>query len=161
MLVDRSRWKRDRRTQEHTGRREVYSQYISALSVTTHQLNDLWRHGPPTPEERKRVAGEVLTASGAYQLRWQMRITAPQVLEEPTERAFECLRNLRDRFDDPEMSKDLWDDAVAAITAAIDVLEHAMRDDLSEMERPVPPRRFRGRRQARRLRDRRQGAVGY
>jgi hypothetical protein len=134
MVADRSRWKRDRRTREHAGRREIYSQYLAALSLATHQLNDLRRHGPPTRDERKRMAGEVLAASGAYQLRYQMLITAPEVLEGPTEEAFSCLRKLRDRFDEPDVSKDpVWDGAIAAISDAIDDLRRAMRDDLSRV----------------------------
>jgi hypothetical protein len=133
VLVDYSRWKRDQRAQEHTGRREVYSQYLSALSLATHQLNDLWRHGSLTPDERKRKAGEILTASGAYQLRYKMLITAPEVLEGAIERAFVCLRNLRDRLDEYQESKDLWDGAIAAMSDAIAVLRRAMRDDLSEV----------------------------
>src|SRR5262249_16312230 len=124
LLVDRSRWKRDRRTQEHTGRREVYSEYLSALSVTTHQLKDLRRHGPSEHKKRKRMAGEILTASGAYQLRWKVRISAPETLKDPTEEAFECLRELRDCFDDPAEPQNPWHDAVNAITFAIAELEY-------------------------------------
>lgn len=81
-----------------------------------------------------RMAGEVLTVSGAYQLRYQMLISAPGVLEGPTEEAFNCLRLLRDRFDQHDVSKDsAWDDAVRAISDAIDALMRVMRDDLSAM----------------------------
>ena len=78
-----------------------------------------------------RIAGEVLSASGAYQLRYQMLITAPEVLEGLTEEAFSCLRRLRDRFGEPDVRQDpAWDGAVAAISDAINVLMRAMRDDL-------------------------------
>ena len=136
VLVDHSRWKRDQRAQEHTGRREVYSQYLSALSLATHQLNDLRRHGSLTPDERKRKAGEILTASEAYQLRYKMLITAPEVLEGPIEQAFACLRNLRDCFDEHQVSGDLWDGAIAAMTDAIVALRRAIREDLSDVVLP-------------------------
>jgi hypothetical protein len=135
-FAEHTRWLRDRRTQEHKDRRETYSRYLSTLSLTTHQLNDLWLHGPSEPDERRRMVGEILTTSGAYQLRWRMLITAPEALDGPIEQAFGCLRNLRDRFYDPEVSKDQWDGAIAAISDAIDVLRIAMRDDLSNMVRP-------------------------
>lgn len=136
VLVEHFRWKRDQYAQEHTGRREVYSQYLSALSLATHQLNDLRRHGSLTPDERKQKAGEILTASGAYQLRYKMLITAPEVLEGPIEQAFACLRKLRDRFNEHQVSQDLWDGAIDTMTDAIVTLRRALRDDLSEVVLP-------------------------
>jgi hypothetical protein len=84
------------------------------------------------------MAGEVLTASEAYQMRAKMLITAPEVLEGPIERAFRCLRDLRDLLGDPAVNKDLWDAAIDAIGDAIVALRRAMRDDLSEVARSVP-----------------------
>jgi hypothetical protein len=134
MAADRSRWKRDHSTRERVARRELYSQYLAVLSLATHQLRDVRRVGPTKPEGRARRAGEVLSLSGAYQLRYQMLITAPEALEGPSEQAFRALRNLRDCVDEPEESKGPgWDDAIAAMNDAIAVLKSGMRDDLSSL----------------------------
>lgn len=134
MAADRSRWKRDHFTREHTTRRELYSQYLAALSLTTHRLRDLRRLGPTAREERARQAGDVLSTSGAYQARYQMLITAPDALAEPTERAFRALRDLRDRFDQPDVRKDPeWDAAMNTVSETMGTLKQAMRDDLSTL----------------------------
>ncbi len=79
-----------------------------------------------------RRAGEVLSESGAYQLRYQMLITAPNVLEEPTEHAFASIRRLRDCFGEPICTDPQWDSALDAVSDAINALKHVMRDDLAK-----------------------------
>jgi hypothetical protein len=83
MAADRSRWKREHSTREQATKRELYSQYLAALSLATHQLRDLRRHKPFSAEDRAQRAGEVLSLSGAYQLRYQMLITAPRPSRNP------------------------------------------------------------------------------
>jgi hypothetical protein len=132
LAVDRSRWRRDHHSREHAARRELYGQYLASLALVTHQLRDLRRPGALTADERMRRAGEVLSESGAYQLRYQMLITAPDVLEAPTEHAFASVRRLRDRFDEPDVYTDpQWDSALGAVSDAILALKRAMRDDLA------------------------------
>jgi hypothetical protein len=132
LTVDRSRWRRDHHSREHVARRELYGQYLASLALATHQLRDLRRPGPLTADDRMRRAGEVLRDSGAYQLRYQMLITAPDVLEAPTEHAFASIRRLRDRFDEPDVCTDpQWDIALGAVSDAILALKRAMRDGLA------------------------------
>lgn len=132
LTVDRSRWRRDHHSREQVARRELYGQYLASLALATHQLRDLRRPGLLTADERMRRAGEVLSESGAYQLRYQMLITAPDLLEAPTEEAFTSIRRLRDRFDEPDVCTDpQWDSALDAVSGAILALKHAMRDDLA------------------------------
>jgi hypothetical protein len=124
---------RDHHAREHIARRELYGQYLASLSLAAHQLRDLRRPGPLTAEERMRRAGGVLSESGAYQLRHQMLIAAPDILEEPTAHAFTSIRRLRDRFDEPDVCTDpQWDSALDAVSDAIATLQHAMRDDLAK-----------------------------
>ncbi|MEV6880045.1 hypothetical protein [Amycolatopsis sp. NPDC051128] len=133
LAVDRSRWRRDHHSREHLARRELYGQYLASLALATHQLRDLRRPGALTADERMRRAGEVLSESGAYQLRYQMLITAPDDLEAPTEEAFASIRRLRDRFDEPDVGADaLWDSTLGAVSDAILSLKQAMRDDLAK-----------------------------
>jgi hypothetical protein len=61
-----------------------------------------------------------------------MLITAPDAPAEPTGHAFECLRRLRARFQEPDVSKDpQWDGTVDAVSEAIAELMGKMREDLS------------------------------
>lgn len=132
LTADRSRWKREHTSRERVMKRELYSEYLAALALATHKLRDLRRPGTPTPSERMSRAGEVLSDSGAYQLRYQIQIGAPETLEEASEQAFDSLRKLRDRFDEADVCTDPgWDDSIAAVSKAIEVLKLAMRDDLS------------------------------
>lgn len=132
MAVESSRWRRDHSAREHTARRELYGRYLASLSLATHRLRDLRRPGPLTSDERMARAGDVLSDSGAYELRYQMLITAPRSLEDPAEHAFTALRALRDRFDERDVCTDSgWDGALAAIDDAIATLKRAMRADLS------------------------------
>jgi hypothetical protein len=141
-LVDRFRWKREHGTREHEVKREIYGKYVAALSLATHQLSDLRRPSALTADELMREAGRVLTASGAYLLRAQVLITAPEHLEEPTEMAFAALRDLRDRFDEPDVRKDPeWDAKISSITKAIEALRRATRHDLAATLQHDPPRR--------------------
>lgn len=55
IMADRFRWKRDYVTQEHGGRRELYSRYLAALSLATHRLYDLQRAVPLQLEDRIRA----------------------------------------------------------------------------------------------------------
>ncbi len=132
LAVDRSRWRRDHRSREYVARRELYGQYLASLSLATHQLRDLRRPGALTGDERMRRVGEALSESGAYQLRYQMLITAPDALEGPIEEAFSSVRRLRDRFDEPDVCTDpQWDSSLDAVSEAIRALKRAMRDDLA------------------------------
>lgn len=132
MAADRTRWRRDHSARERSTRRELYGHYLKSLSLATHQLRDLRRSGV-TRDERIRAAGEILSTSGAYESRYQMLITAPEILDEPVEQAFQRLRRLRDLLEEPDLCEDaVWASAVATISEAIDSLRRAMRDELAE-----------------------------
>jgi hypothetical protein len=79
-----------------------------------------------------RQAGEILGSGGAYGLRYQMLITAPEPLGHMADQAFTRLRDLRDCFDEPDVRADpQWSDALSALTDALKALRAAMRDDLA------------------------------
>lgn len=131
MLAERSRWKRDQSSREQSVKRQLYGEYLTALSLTTHQLRDLKRSSPLAPEDRVRQAGEILGTGGTYGLRYQMLITAPEPLGHLADQAFEKLRDLRDRFDQPDVRVDAgWSSAQTALSDAIEALRVAMKADL-------------------------------
>ncbi|WP_406130875.1 hypothetical protein [Streptomyces sp. NBC_00989] len=105
---------------------------LGALSLTTHRLRDLKRTTGLTREERIRQAGEILGSTDAYQLRYQMLIIAPGPLGDTANQAFRSVRDLRDRFDGPDVSADPeWSSTMAAVDRALNSLRTAMRSDLT------------------------------
>ncbi|GAB2712822.1 hypothetical protein [Streptomyces bullii] len=131
LLAERARWRREHSSREQAVKRELYAQYLGALSLTTHQLRDLRRDPSLTQESRVRQAGEVLGGSTAYHLRYQVLITAPDALGELADRAFGCIRTLRDHLDHPDAhSNQEWDVALADLTETLRSLRTAMRNDL-------------------------------
>ncbi|MFD4554309.1 hypothetical protein ACFWP5_08265 [Streptomyces sp. NPDC058469] len=132
LLAERSRWRRENTARERAVKQRLYAEYLGALSLTTHRLRDLKRNTGLTREERIRQAGEILGSTDAYQLRYQMLIIAPEPLGDTANRAFRTVRDLRDRFDGPDVSADPeWSSTMAAVGQALNSLRTAMRSDLT------------------------------
>jgi hypothetical protein len=131
VVAERSRWKREFVTRERAVRRELYGEYLAALSRTRNELRSVAR-SPSTPAaERARLASESFRSGGAYELRYQMAITAPESVAGPSERALLALRTLNDRLEAGDDHTDAtWSDAHEAFTEALAALRTAMRTDL-------------------------------
>lgn len=127
MAAERSRWQRDHHSRERAVKRKLYGEYLAALSLATHQLRDLRRANSLAPDERVLRAGEILSRSGVYQMRYQMLITTPDGLEDIIEQAFNTLRILRDRINNPDVHNDSgWDEAIDAINDVITTLKRGI-----------------------------------
>ncbi|MGX5210160.1 hypothetical protein ACWKT3_15885 [Streptomyces violaceus] len=132
LLGERSRWRRENRSRERAAKQQLYGEYLAALWLTRHRLRDLKRQGGLTGEERITRAGEILGSTNAFQLLHQLRIMAPDSLGEVAEQTFKRLRDLRDRFDEPDVSTDPeWSATQATLGEALDTLHRAMRSDLN------------------------------
>ncbi|MGW1954269.1 hypothetical protein ACWCPI_16175 [Streptomyces sp. NPDC001920] len=132
LLGERSRWQREHSAREHAVKQQLYAEYLGALSLTTHRLRDLKRSVGLSREERIEQAGNILGATNAYHLRYQILIIAPEHLGDMADRAFARLRDLRDRFDEPDVTSDPeWPSNLAALTEALKALRTAMRSDLA------------------------------
>lgn len=132
LFAERSRWQRENSARERAVRQQLYAEYLGALSLTTHRLRDLRRSADLTREERRREAGEILGSTNAYQLRYQMLIIAPEHLGDTADQAFMRIRDLRDRFDGPDITADPeWPSAMHAVSRTLDALRAAMRADLT------------------------------
>lgn len=132
LVVDYLRTRRDRDHHELNYRREACGTFLGSISLTTHRLYDLWRHGPQSAEERSREAGGILTESAGYPQRQQLLMIAPG-LEEETDRLFDTVRRLRFLLaEDPLCDEREWENAVTAVTEEMDTLRDAMRRDLSK-----------------------------
>jgi hypothetical protein len=131
VLAERSRWKREFATRELSVRRQLYGDYLAALSRTRNELRGLARSPSVAAGERARLAGESFRSGGAYELRYQMAITAPEPVAEPSERALRALRDLHDRLEAGDIHTDeSWVECHEAFTTAMTALQAAMRADL-------------------------------
>ena len=132
LFAERSRWQREHTARERVVRQQLYAEYLGTLSLTTHRLRDLKRNTGLTREELIRQAGEILGSTNAYQLRYQMLIIAPEQLGDTADQAFGRVRDLRDRFDGPDVSTDSeWSSAMNAVSETLNALRTAMRSDLT------------------------------
>ncbi|MEV5599380.1 hypothetical protein [Streptomyces sp. NPDC052496] len=134
LLGERSRWHRENTSRERAAKQQLYSEYLAALWLTRHRLRDLQRNTELTGEERRERSGEILGAANAFQLLYQMRIMAPDPLDDVAVHAFRRLLRLRDRFDEPDVNRDPeWSTAQTALSEALEALRQAMRADLSSL----------------------------
>ncbi|MFF7200616.1 hypothetical protein [Streptomyces sp. NPDC008141] len=95
LLAERLRWRRDRITQAHATRQQLYADYSAALSRMRTALSE-YAHAVQPVEERARRVRELFLAPGAYELRHQLAILAPREVIDASQAAFLVLRETRD-----------------------------------------------------------------
>ncbi|MEI5098351.1 hypothetical protein RB200_06390 [Streptomyces sp. PmtG] len=128
LIADRIRWKRDQDARREDARRQLYGEYLSALTRTRSQLKEV-RSADLALDERARRAGEVFRQGGAYELRYQMAITASAVVVERSDDALRKLRDVRDLIQDGA-AEDTLQEEFGALIGTIKALRDAMRADL-------------------------------
>ena len=105
----------------------MYAEYLSALSRTRNELRLAARNPQVPPDERARIATEAFKSGGAYELRYQVAITAPPAVVEASTAAFRALRDLRDLVEagtthhEPDYirSRDAWEDLFSDLRSQI------------------------------------------
>ncbi|MGP3980869.1 hypothetical protein [Streptomyces sp. KR80] len=110
-------------------RRQLYGEYLAALTRTRNQLKDIAGSTALVGDERARQAGEAYREGGAYELRYQMAITAPAQVVGPSEDALRRLRDMRDRIQEGVTGRTL-DEEFGTLITTIKTLRDAMRSDL-------------------------------
>ncbi|MFC7305800.1 hypothetical protein ACFQVC_16430 [Streptomyces monticola] len=129
LMADRVRWKRDRAARREDLKRELYGEYLAALTRTRNQLKDLVKARNFTPDERAHQAGELYREGGAYELRYQMSITAPEQVVKRSDDALRKLRDVRDRLQEQVTDSEL-DTEFTRLIKSVKSLRDAMRADL-------------------------------
>ncbi|MER5639499.1 hypothetical protein ABT095_21385 [Kitasatospora sp. NPDC002227] len=127
LIADRVRWRRDHQDKQQAARRQLYADYLAALSRTYNEIREAARNTAAPDGDRARAAVAAFKEGGAYELRYQVSITAPETVEEPSVSAFRALRKLRDlvesgtKYDDPEYvaAREEWDDLFDGLRARI------------------------------------------
>lgn len=127
LAVEKLRGKRDRQDKIDSYKRQIYAEYLAALSRTRNELRNAARTSSTPPEERARRAIEAFKEGKAYELRYQVEMLAPAEVVSASDRAFRTLRDLRDVVESGLMrtgeeyqeKRDAWDLAFADLRSCI------------------------------------------
>ncbi|WP_344437869.1 hypothetical protein [Kitasatospora nipponensis] len=139
LLVDRYRWRRDRDLRTENLRRQVYGEYLLALSRTRNQLRDIAHEMTLAPAERAQQVREAVRDGGAFEQRHQLRLAAPHHVLDLAERTHLALRTLRDCVAGGHTAADQrYQDDLTAYAAASRAMRDAMRHDLGVDDGPAP-----------------------
>ncbi|MFI7104353.1 hypothetical protein ACIBK8_34060 [Streptomyces sp. NPDC050161] len=106
LMADRVRWRREtaERTAERqraeeerkqTNRHAMYAEYLTALSRIRNGLREMAHDESASAAERSARLQKVFLESGAYELRSQLQLVAPESVVQHTEGAYKSLRRLR------------------------------------------------------------------
>ncbi|MFE3582688.1 hypothetical protein [Streptomyces vinaceus] len=131
LAVDRARARREKDVRGEELRRQVYGEYLAALSRTRGQLRDIAHIVDESPEQRARLARDTVRENGAYELRHQVQLCAPPEVLILTEQVHAALRDLRAQVLDGATSEnEAYRAKRAAYETAARSLREAMRRDL-------------------------------
>ncbi|MFF0064198.1 hypothetical protein ACFYRC_22100 [Streptomyces sp. NPDC005279] len=134
LIADRLRWRRERAGQSLDVRRILYGDYTAALSRMRTALNECALADIPAQERPQRVR-ELFLAPGAYEIRHQLAIIAPQVVVEAARTAFVVLRDTRDLLlEGAGIEDQAYRELEDRFDSALAVLRSAMRRDLGVPE---------------------------
>lgn len=106
LAVDRVRADRERLDKDKAVKRQVYADYLAALTRTRDELRAAARDPGAHPEDRRRRAVEAFRDGGAYELRYQVAVLAPTVVDEASVEAFRALRDMRDLVEEGAVHTD-------------------------------------------------------
>ncbi|RPF38330.1 hypothetical protein EDD92_8463 [Streptomyces sp. TLI_185] len=131
LAVDRARARREKDVRGEELRRQVYGEYLVALSRARSQLRDIAHNVHEPPEQRARQARDTVRESGAYELRHQLQLCAPTEVLALTEQVHAALRDLREEVLNGSTSEnESYRATRAAYETAARALRQAMRRDL-------------------------------
>ncbi|MFE7598796.1 hypothetical protein [Streptomyces sp. NPDC057494] len=95
-------------------------------------LSELLRDEECLPDERGRRASNVLHSGGVYELRYQIRITAPATVVAGAEETFQTLRTIRDQVAEGQApGSNAYVQARERHRKATSKLTSAMREELA------------------------------
>jgi hypothetical protein len=96
VVLERGKSARDGRQRTLDQRRTVYAEYLSALSRTRNEIRLAASKDSEPAEERSKQAREAFKEGGAYELRYQVALLAPEQVVSASDAAFRALRDVRD-----------------------------------------------------------------
>ena len=132
LISDRARWRRDQTARQRDVKRQLYGEYLAALMQTRNQLKDI-ASSSLVAEDRALQAGTAFREGGAYELRYQMSITASVTVVEHSDASLRRLRDVRNQIQAGSTGDDLKE-TYSILIATIKALRDAMRSDLEAGE---------------------------
>jgi hypothetical protein len=127
LIADRLRWRRERAGQSLDVRRQLYADYTAALPRMRTALHECAQADIP--------ASELFLAPGAYEIRHQLAIVAPQDVVEAARAAFVVLRHTRDLLvDGAVIESPAYSELENRFDSAVAELRRVMRRDLGVPE---------------------------
>ena len=106
LAVDRVRADRERLDKDKAVKRQVYADYLAALTRTRNELRSAARDPEAAPEDCRRTAVEALRDGGAYELRYQVAVLAPTAVDQASVDAFHALRDMHDLVEEGAVHTD-------------------------------------------------------
>ncbi len=100
LLLDSVRWRRDRTDRRDETRRQIYGQYLMALTTTGRNLQAV---AVGTPVGRETVMA-AFRENSLLTIRYQVDLVAPRGVTEASDHAYGCLRNIREAIATTELS---------------------------------------------------------
>ncbi|WP_326652224.1 hypothetical protein [Streptomyces sp. NBC_01750] len=133
LIGDRLRWGRERAGQSLDVRRQL-SDYTAALSRMRTTLHECAQADIPASERPQRVR-ELFLTPGAYEIRHQLAIIAPQDVVDAARAAFVVLRHTRDLLvDGAVIESPAYSELENRFDSAVAELRRVMRQDLGVPE---------------------------
>src|SRR3954470_2965142 len=102
ILADMVRSRRERRRQLDNTRRELYSRYLEALTLTDAELQAL-TVSEETPVNEVKIR-EAWRGQSLLALRYEVELMAPETVSEAAAAAYRCLRAMRNAIRTTELT---------------------------------------------------------
>ncbi|MFF1377556.1 hypothetical protein [Streptomyces sp. NPDC058308] len=99
LLADRARWRRDMQDRQQELRRDVYAEFLSALSETRRCLWEAARDSSLPMPERAQMARDAHAQWATHSLRIKVDLVAPKELLPHVDRAYRSMCDLRDAIE--------------------------------------------------------------
>ncbi len=98
ILNEQFRWRREQVKDRAAVRRQLYSEYVAALTEVHENMRTLSRTDTLSRADLHQAVYEAFNAGGPYKLRYQMALVAGQQVLDAAEVAFRRMRDIRDLF---------------------------------------------------------------
>ncbi|MFE1382419.1 hypothetical protein ACFW6S_26110 [Streptomyces sp. NPDC058740] len=98
LIADRSRWRREEARRVLEVRREVYTEYVSALKAAGEEIRAVALGDHRSEAVRDAAVREAVRGTGVYTAGERLWLVAPPRVVEAGNEAFHCLRALRDAY---------------------------------------------------------------
>lgn len=140
LLAERIRWRRDSARERAQTRREVYSEFLMALSQSHSNMRSAAFQSEDLPEARRHGSlHEALDGSGIWRFRQSLSLTAPAEIIGSAVTACNALTAIRDvLIETPDVRSDAYLRVRADLWLANASLREAMHRDLGMEGLPNP-----------------------